>query len=95
MTGNMLAEYNTKIAWVHCKRAQIEYLVMKCTKGQSVVLDIRPARLEPLDMRSFQPDSLLPQAQVVAADATPILIGAQYALAKLGITVSGLVFSTR
>lgn len=53
MAGDMLAEYNMKIAWVHCKRAQIEYLVMKRTKGQSVVLNIQPARLEPLDMRSY------------------------------------------
>ena len=50
----MAAEHDLVVFRQHRERAEVEDLVMEGTKREAVLHHVRPARLEPLDVRGFE-----------------------------------------
>lgn len=88
MARNMLAEDDAEVRRLNGECSKVEDLVMKRTQGQSVSLDVGPARLEPLDVRGFETNGLLAETEVVAANAAAVFVGTQHPLAKTRIAAS-------
>ncbi len=57
--------------------AQIKYLVVQRAHCYAVGNLVRAIGLKPLDVRSLQPDRLLPQPKVVTIYRTTVLVGQQ------------------
>ena len=72
----------------HGERAEVEDLVVEGTKREAVRHHVRPARLEPLDVRSFEADRVAAHAQVVPADAAAVFVGEQNLLPERGIAAA-------
>ena len=68
------------------ERTEIEGLVVRGTKGQTVLFRIWTACLTPLDMRGFEPNGDAAQSEIQIADGTAILVCEQYTLPKLWIS---------
>ena len=68
------AEHDLVIPRQHGERAEVEDLVVEGTKREAHLHHVRPARLEPLDVRGFQPQTLPPirGRPCVAADAAEL-----------------------
>ncbi len=91
------AEHDLVVPRQHGERAEVEDLVVEGTKREAVLHHVRPARLEPLDVRGFEADRMPAHAQVVPADAAAVFVGEQHFLPKRGIAAGAplLHFSTR
>ena len=59
VTDQMLAEHHYVVGRADGECAEIENLVVQRAQGKAVLLDVRPAGLEPLDVRGFESDYLL------------------------------------
>lgn len=59
----MPAEHYDVVGRAEGECAEIEDLVVQRTQGKAVLLDVRPAGLEPLDVRGFEGDWLVLEPQ--------------------------------
>jgi hypothetical protein len=57
------AEHDLVVPRQHGERAEVEDLVVEGTKREAVLHHVRPAGLEPLDVRGFQSDGVTAHAQ--------------------------------
>ena len=82
------AEHDLVVPRQHGERAEVEDLVVQRAQREAVRHHVRPARLEPLDVRGFQPDRVAAHAQVVPADAAAVFVGEQHLLPERGIAAA-------
>lgn len=83
------AEDDLVVLRQHGEGAQVEDLVVQRAEREAVGHHVRPAGLEPLDVRRFEADDVRAQAQVVPAHAAAVLVGEQHLLAEGGIAAAG------
>src|ERR1700689_262326 len=85
----MLAKYDHEVGWAYCECTKVKHLVVQRAQRKPILLDIRTASLKPFYVRGFERDYLLLEAQIMAADATTVLVGEKNFFAERRIAVAG------